>query len=117
MNVTSLTDGPLRTAAGKRRRQEEVRVNVLSQQHVTHKGRSFRVNYVDLTYREDSHLGIQAVVTGAPVTQRGRLSDTVERVALVAHQWPEWLLELASDPDYMPDWFRTPAWLDSKGES
>lgn len=114
MTITPIVDGPLRTAPGPRRRQEEVNVNVMSAQHITHKGRPFRVNYVDLTYREDSLLGVQAVVTGRAITQTGRLSVTVEKVALVAHQWPGWLRELARD--YMPDWFRVPTWLDDEDD-
>lgn len=117
MTITPIVDGPLRTAPGPRRRQEEVNVNVLSQQHVAHKQRPFRVNYVDLTYREDSQIGVQAVVTGRAITQTGRLSVKVEKVALVIREWPEWLRELARDPDYMPGWFRVPAWLDDEDES
>ena len=89
----------------------------MSVQHITHKGRPFRVNYVDITYREDSQIGVQAVVTGRAITQTGRLSVKVEKVALVIREWPEWLRELARDPDYMPDWFRVPAWLDDEDGS
>lgn len=117
MTITPITDGPLRTIMGGRRRQEEVHVNVMSVQHVIHKGRPFRVNYVDLTYREDSQIGVQALVTGRAITQTGRLSVKVEKVALVIREWPEWLRELARDHDYTPEWFRLPAWLDDEDES